>query len=263
MLNCILIQMNQIKLFTQQVYFGILKLQKEFNLDILKIYLKLHSKNNLLKNGFTLSEVLITLVIIGVIAAITIPAVKQSLENTEYKIQYKKAHSDLSNAVLQSVAFGEFPLRELKYDAEVTAEEWEIIKKSFSVQKLCENNNIYECWKEADYLWNNAPTSSSKSFVDASGRVWALFSPSEAGYMVDVNGDKGPNKFGKDRWGFTFAGSDGKRICTGSASKADNGCLSGNAGYPTKVIPFIYRDITEYDANECHYPPCYYVSWLL
>ncbi len=232
-------------------------------MDILKIYLKLHSKNNV-KNGFTLSEVLITLVIIGIIAAITIPALMQSLENNNYKTQYKKAYSDLSNAVLQSVAFGEFPLRELKYDNEVTAEEWKIIKNSFSVQKLCENNNIYECWKEADYLWTNAPTSSnSKSFVDASGRVWALFSLSEAGYMVDVNGDKGPNKFGKDRWVFTFAGSDGQRICSGSANIEDNGCLSGNAGYPTRVIPFINYDITKYDENQCHYPPCYYVSWLL
>ena len=68
------------------------------------------------KYSFTLSEVLITLVVIGIIAAITVPMILNSLHNQEYKTGYKKAYSDLSNAILKSVALGEFPERNNKYD---------------------------------------------------------------------------------------------------------------------------------------------------
>ncbi|MCD7779327.1 MAG: prepilin-type N-terminal cleavage/methylation domain-containing protein [Candidatus Gastranaerophilales bacterium] len=47
--------------------------------------------------GFTLSEVLITLVIIGIIAAISIPALIQTTNNLEYITAYKKLYSELCN----------------------------------------------------------------------------------------------------------------------------------------------------------------------
>lgn len=56
------------------------------------------------------------------IAAITVPAVLNSLQNQEFKVGYKKAFSDLSQAAAEGVAFGEFPEREKKYDLSVTLE---------------------------------------------------------------------------------------------------------------------------------------------
>ena len=49
-----------------------------------------------MKNGFTLAEVLITLVIIGVIAALTVPALIQNTQKQEYVSALKKAYSTLS-----------------------------------------------------------------------------------------------------------------------------------------------------------------------
>lgn len=52
-----------------------------------------------MKKGFTLAEVLITLAIIGVVAALTIPSVILNTNQTEYKTALKKAVSVLNQAV--------------------------------------------------------------------------------------------------------------------------------------------------------------------
>ena len=51
------------------------------------------------KNAFTLAEVLITLTIIGVIAAITIPNLMQKWKKHEVEVKIKEANSILSNAL--------------------------------------------------------------------------------------------------------------------------------------------------------------------
>ncbi len=51
----------------------------------------------IMKKGFTLSEVLITLVIIGVVAAITIPELMNDTGKAEYVTAYKKLYSELCN----------------------------------------------------------------------------------------------------------------------------------------------------------------------
>ncbi len=52
-----------------------------------------------MKKGFTLAEVLITLAIIGVVAALTIPSVILNTNQTEYKSALKKSVSVLNQAV--------------------------------------------------------------------------------------------------------------------------------------------------------------------
>ena len=50
------------------------------------------------KFGFTLAEVLITLGIIGVVAALTLPSVNQKLEDQRNMAALKKAYSVLQQA---------------------------------------------------------------------------------------------------------------------------------------------------------------------
>ena len=57
-----------------------------------------------LKNGFTLAEVLITLVIIGVIAALTIPALMNKTNEQETVVAVKKAYSVLGQAYQRVIA---------------------------------------------------------------------------------------------------------------------------------------------------------------
>ncbi len=64
------------------------------------------------RKAFTLSEVLITLVIIGIISAITVPTLFANHKWQEYKSALKKAHSTLNNAVnAYYLENGTFPQR--------------------------------------------------------------------------------------------------------------------------------------------------------
>ena len=58
--------------------------------------------------GFTLAEVLITLGIIGVVAAMTMPTLMNQTNGAQYKAAYKKALSALSQAVTLNVALDDF-----------------------------------------------------------------------------------------------------------------------------------------------------------
>ena len=51
------------------------------------------------RTGFTLAEVLVTLLIIGVVAALTIPTLLGATNDNQLKTAYKKAFSSLSNAM--------------------------------------------------------------------------------------------------------------------------------------------------------------------
>ncbi|MDO5436840.1 MAG: type II secretion system protein [bacterium] len=63
-----------------------------------------------MNKGFTLAEVLITLAIIGVVAAISIPSVVSNSRQLEYKTGLKKAVSVLNSAITTSIALdGESP----------------------------------------------------------------------------------------------------------------------------------------------------------
>ena len=53
-----------------------------------------------MKRAFTLAEVLITLGIIGVVAAMTIPIVINKYRSYVLEVQFKKAYSNLSQAIL-------------------------------------------------------------------------------------------------------------------------------------------------------------------
>ena len=60
--------------------------------------------------GFTLAEVLITLMIIGIVAALTIPSVISNYQQQEFKTGLKKAVSVLNEAIQTNIALdGETP----------------------------------------------------------------------------------------------------------------------------------------------------------
>ena len=61
-------------------------------------------KNNNCEKGFTLAEALITLVVIGIIAALTIPGILVNTEQHEYKSAFKKALSSLNQVIELSIA---------------------------------------------------------------------------------------------------------------------------------------------------------------
>lgn len=211
-------------------------------------------KKFIVKHGFTLAEVLITLGIIGIIAAMTIPALINTINNMHYKSAYKKAFADFSQAFVDAIAENSLTPRISKMDVNATASEWAVIKANFSIATDCDTTaKLNTCWANGDKLYTNQPnTGTSFSFIDNSGRSWAEYSLSENLYLLDTNSLSPPNKFGKDRWIFTLRNSNNVRTSSGLPSKVS--IYTGD--------DVIINDITVVDTNWCNYPPCYYKSWL-
>lgn len=208
--------------------------------------------------GFTLAEVLITLGIIGIVAAMTIPTLISSYQDSQYKTAYKKAYADISQAFAVAIQDQSLGSRTGWYDGDATYNDWNVFRSSMKIAKDCTNgvqfytptSIFYDCWVDGEKVDGNAPKGGwySQSLIDSSGRAWASYAWNLPIYFVDTNGAKGPNQFGKDRWEFELKTASGGRVYS---------------GLPAKIAPLVNGDITAApDATCCNYPPCYFKSWL-
>lgn len=98
------------------------------------------------KKAFTLSEVLITLAILGVVAAITVPTIVANSREVEKVSRLKKTNSTLNRLILRSnVDNG--PMSSWPIGAEVgdvREDYWNVyLKPYFSNIRLCKD--VYEC----------------------------------------------------------------------------------------------------------------------
>ncbi len=83
-----------------------------------KVLLKKKGEKIMTKRfGFTLAEVLITLGIIGVVAAMTMPTLMNQTNGAQYKAAYKKALSAISQAVTLNVALDDVSFADTKTGA--------------------------------------------------------------------------------------------------------------------------------------------------
>lgn len=200
--------------------------------------------------AFTLAEVLITLMITGVIAAMVIPVLMQNMQDYSFQVAYRKAYSDMSQAFSQAIQDGSLiPRPSTYYSTDATASEWAVMKEAFKIAKECQLGDLNSCWAEGDKIYKSIyPVSNtSYSFIDAAGRSWAEYKYDENLYLVDTNGFKPPNRFGKDRWIFALKNADN----TGTGT-----------GLPAKMGIYYRGDVTTSPNDWCNYTPCYYYSWL-
>lgn len=217
------------------------------------------------KTAFTLAEVLIALTIIGVIAVMTIPNLVNSANDAEYCAGYKKALSVGSAAIEQQILDNKYTTLQTRQEASNQATVMQNFKNFstyFNVSKQCFNNNNGECWDATgEKLYNSQPTASMLAFVDSSGMAWSLYANNENILLVDINGFKGPNHYGKDRWYFVPVTKDGVREAT-----------NGYNGEPVSLAPYNaigdnaageVKDITSYQQQWCQHPPCKIRSCLL
>jgi prepilin-type N-terminal cleavage/methylation domain-containing protein len=225
-------------------------ISEEFKNNIKNDLIELTVSQN---RAFTLAEVLITLGIIGVVAALTIPIIKNEIDNAQYKSAYKKSYADLSQAFSKTI--NDKSLIIVWGNTASTTSVWAVIKDAFKVAKECTPANLNECWQDGDKVCSGVcsggsaglpAVGTSSSFIDASGRSWAQYTISEPIFLVDTNGFKEPNKFGKDRWMFNLLDSNNAQVTNGFPSKVG---LVFNVDFATQN-------------DWCAYPPCNYKSWL-
>ena len=172
-------------------------------------------------NAFTLAEVLITLGVIGVIAAMTLPSVVKHYQQQATVNQLKKAYSEFSQALHKAeVEHGlmetwNFAVADFGSQSNMGAYFGEnyLFPYIKTVEKCVPSSN--KCW--ADKITNvsgNVLGESDKlsnaqqyvSFVTASGYsgyYWLNKNGLGMWYWVDLNGpQKGPNKLGRDIFAF-------------------------------------------------------------
>ena len=146
------------------------------------------------KRGFTLAEVLITLVIIGVVAAFTVPSVIANSRRAEASTKIKKFYSTLNQACMRSKALGD--------DWEDWAEENIAgfdysgkIPEEFAKKYLLPHIN-YTKTLLLDMNYN---------IVLADGSMFSIFKGDCLNFTYDINGMyNNPNTDGRDRFTFLY-----------------------------------------------------------
>ena len=175
-------------------------------------------------NAFTLSEILITLGIIGVVSAITIPVLTKNVNKYIAKNQFKKAYSTISNALNLSIQeYGE-NLKCYYVESSVNNENSNCrdffinyFFKKLDSDKFC-YNNAFQNGCIPDYNAVNFPYQSGCSLFYSNniknelpaillknGMIIFLYSKyNHSGPIiaVDINGFKKPNKVGIDVFSF-------------------------------------------------------------
>lgn len=166
--------------------------------------------------GFTLAEVLITLGVIGVVAAVTLPNVVKNYQKRVTVERLKVVFSQLSQAVKLAEAENggiiDWDFRQSNYDSFN-----KYLKKHIKIIKETSHNHLYnEGIRYKELSGNEVPGANSLWFVrspigvytTANGTDLCLFKTSSSGSFanykwfeiyVDINGIKNkPNMFGKD-----------------------------------------------------------------
>ena len=155
-----------------------------------------------MKNGFSLAEVLVTLMIIGVIAGMTIPSLRKDSVNKTVSTTLKKVYSELNqsyNLFLQE-NYSSKLCRTHVLDDDVKFEA-DFIYSKFSVMLACDAGAPEKCFG------NDSVIGSRKSYLLTNGVALAFdtlrqgWCPNLWGNIyVDVNGPKSPNKGGVDQF---------------------------------------------------------------
>ncbi len=159
--------------------------------------------------GFTLAEVLITLGIIGVVAAMTMPSLMNSTQGAQYKAAYKKALSAISQAVTLNVALDDYNFADTVGTNTTDAQSmYTMFKNRMNIVKTAsgalgytiygENGSAYDKIGASNYtlFFNDGiafsfPTTAVSCTKDSTK---GTFNKTNCRGFIDVNGEKAPNK---------------------------------------------------------------------
>lgn len=191
------------------------------------------------KSGFTLAEVLITLLIIGVVASLTIPSLINDTNKAEYVTKLKKEQTVLNQAFkLIILDAGGSILNNPNFnsatgDAATEANAMNEFATKLNVVKNC--GNSLDCWYTSSlkYLGGDVRTANLDANLSnnygkailADGSIIFLniynlnctttagSAPSDSllynsvcgALAIDINGETGPNKMGRDYFEFWIA----------------------------------------------------------
>ncbi len=170
--------------------------------------------DRLRKCAFTLAEVLITLGIIGVVAAMTLPALIQKQHRKETSVKLKKFYSQMYQAILLSQnQYGEI---------EYWSRSGNLRDEDSDNQGLKNFNETKKYWETyyAPYVktlkiersTNSSGVNQNAKIYLADGSTLDVWNGGCMTFDYDVNGDNKPNQSGVDRFGFNICERRDQRV---------------------------------------------------
>lgn len=183
-----------------------------------------------MKHGYTLAEVLITLVVIGVVAAMTLPTLINKYREKELVTRYKRVYSLINQAYMRAIADNGGPAN--TWDDMYETALYEKIKPYLKISADCPANSNaskrLKCVGTTEYFLQSYKTLANTSVSLANFYKWPsirlvtgefIVFPSTgvgASFMTDLNGNAGPNQLGVDFHYFSFDSKYYNRIIPGA-----------------------------------------------
>lgn len=178
----------------------------------------------LCKKGFTLSETLITLGIIGVISVLTLPNLISNYKTKVYISQLQKVYNQISNAAASAIADERVDALDQTYIYEDADGAIDFLKKYLKVAKDCRTTPT-DCFASSYKSLDKSASVSTSEMLGENARCVTLNTGaaicvasiySQDGYyyhggisfVIDVNGKSAPNINGRDLFQFEMY-SDG------------------------------------------------------
>ena len=155
------------------------------------------------KAAFTLAEILVTLGIIGVVSAMTVPSLMQNYQRQSYVAQLHKVYNETSQAIIQYVNDrNAINIKEAGLLSNDAIDEF--VKKYYKVVQDC--GTAYSPCFADEYKGLNGVSKGAlfgatnyNHYVLASGAAVSLSARDDnIQFYIDTNGRKGPNIVGRD-----------------------------------------------------------------
>lgn len=209
------------------------------------------------KSAYTLSEVMVTLALIGAIATLTLSTIGSSLQQRARLAEFRAAYSKLETALKSISTFegkiygcyecpsskeiSEYGLN-MKGGCSINAGDCEdlnaVFVRAMGATRFCENNPITEGCLPANYP-KSPDTSCFQNFGNGThayvlDNSMILFDDRGSylrEFAMDVNGRKGPNKWGQDIFTFSVKATESSLVA-GQSRVVDVSILP-----PTSCLP--------------------------
>ena len=207
---------------------------------------------NKTKTAFTLAEVLITLVIIGIVAALTIPTAINNYRKHEYYSAFKKTYSTLLQATNKIFAEHGSPNASIGGWASLSGDVKNMYKKYLNAKDCTVANDCFAQYKIRGPKYISGDNYTQKDFwqshvgfvlSDGTQIVVAQFS-SSCNYhnhrcfefWTDINGQKGPNQWGRDVFVYAVTENGFEYDFSGSVDCDPNGSNKVGYGCAAKLL---------------------------
>ena len=152
-----------------------------------------------MKNGFTLSEVLITLGIIGIVAAITLPTLITNYQKKTTATRVKKAYSELLQAIKLSENDND-AMESWTVGNDVSTENTEKYIEKYIMPYY---KGLTLCSVGLDTKCGVAMSGAGANYLTMNGTTLSfLYRPTGIYVMIDVNNKSKPNVIGHDAFYF-------------------------------------------------------------